>query len=66
MKKIFFLIFILVSITSAQDLQKYFVYFKDKGGNQSNILNKSSQEYQTALNSLTQRSIDRRKYKHFK
>jgi len=61
MKKIFFLIFILVSITSAQDLQKYFVYFKDKGGNQSNILNKGSKEYQIALNSLTQRSIDRRK-----
>jgi len=61
MKKIFFLIFVLVSITYAQNLQKYFVYFKDKGENHSNSLNKSSQEYQAALKSLTQRSIDRRK-----
>lgn len=50
---------LLVSIGLPQE--KYFVYFKDKGADKNFILAKSSAEYQLALNSLTEKAIERRR-----
>lgn len=61
MKKILFVLFLFGSITYSQQLNKYLVYFKDKGVNESSTLSKTSQEYQIALSQLTERSIERRK-----
>ncbi|HQF43779.1 MAG TPA: hypothetical protein PK073_12785, partial [Ignavibacteriaceae bacterium] len=41
--------------------EKYFIYFKDKGPENSyNQLNKNSVSYQEALNSLTEKAVERR------
>ena len=61
MKKILVIIFLFGSFTYSQNLSKHLVYFKDKGIDERSNLSKTSLEYQTALNSLSQRSIDRRK-----
>lgn len=61
MKKILLIVFLFGSIVYSQSQNKYLVYFKDKGINKSSTLSKFSEEYQIALNSLTQRSVDRRK-----
>lgn len=53
------LLTIFTSLSFAQ--QKYFIYFKDKGITQNISLSKSSTEYQLALNSLTEKAIERRK-----
>ncbi|MFN3872240.1 MAG: S8 family serine peptidase [Ignavibacterium sp.] len=58
-KKIFLLLLILTSISFTQ--QKYFIYFKDKGIDKNTILSKASAGYQTALNALTEKAIERRK-----
>ena len=41
--------------------EKYFIYFKDKGADRNSFLSKSSAEYNSALNSLTEKAIERRK-----
>lgn len=61
MKNILLILFLFGSIAYSQNLNKYLVYFKDKGIDRSTTLSKSSEEYQIALNSLSQKSIDRRK-----
>lgn len=58
-KNILLCLFLLASIVLPQE--KYFIYFKDKGAEKNFILSKSSPEYQSALNSLTERAIERRK-----
>ena len=40
---------------------KYFIYFKDKGIDRNQTLNKQSDEYQNALTHISQKSIERRK-----
>ncbi|MCX8105898.1 MAG: S8 family serine peptidase, partial [Ignavibacterium album] len=56
------LIILLLIFTSANfSQQKYFIYFKDKATDRNVSLSKSSNEYQIALNSLTEKSIERRK-----
>ncbi|MCX6151525.1 MAG: S8 family serine peptidase [Ignavibacteriales bacterium] len=42
----------------AQD--KYFIYFKDKGIKQNEVLSKTSQVYSDAINQLSKKSIERR------
>lgn len=58
-KKIILLLVIITSFSLAQ--QKYFIFFKDKGIDKSISLSKSSSEYQIAVNSLTEKAIERRK-----
>jgi len=60
MKNILIVVFLFGSIANSQNLNKYLVYFKDKGISKSNTLSKFSTEYQTALTQLTERSIERR------
>lgn len=60
MIKNFLLCFILL-ISNILPQEKYFIYFKDKGADKNFILAKSSAEYQIALNSLTEKAIERRK-----
>ncbi len=61
MKKIFLVLFLFGSIIYSQHVDKFFVYFKDKGISKAGTLSKTSQEYQIALNQLTEKSIERRK-----
>ncbi|MEP0861128.1 MAG: S8 family serine peptidase [Ignavibacterium sp.] len=58
-KKIILLLVIITSFSLAQ--HKYFIFFKDKGIDKSISLSKSSTEYQIAVNSLTEKAIERRK-----
>ncbi len=58
-KKIFLLLFVGAVVVSAQS--KYFIYFKDKGIKESQLLSKSLPEYFSAENNLSQRANDRRK-----
>lgn len=58
-KKIILLLVIITSFSLAQ--QKYFIFFKDKGIDKNISLSKSSTEYQIAVNSLTEKAIERRK-----
>lgn len=60
MIKNFLLCFILL-LSTILPQEKYFIYFKDKGADKNYILAKSSAEYQIALNSLTEKAIERRK-----
>ncbi|MBA4252125.1 MAG: hypothetical protein C0442_10455 [Chlorobiaceae bacterium] len=60
MKFIFFFFLILSSLVISQSKEKYFVYFKDKGIPENFILTKNSPEYLTAINLLSERSIERR------
>ncbi len=56
------LVFIFCFFISSSIAQnKYYIYFKDKGITQNQTLNKFSIEYQKALESLSDRSIERRK-----
>jgi len=59
-KKIIILICVLTNITFAQSTSKYFVYFKDKGIDENYALQKNSNIYQKAINSISARSIKRR------
>jgi len=59
--KILFILFFTVELFFAQSSEKYFIFFKDKGGAKKTLLTKSSREYQEAVNSLSGRSIKRRK-----
>lgn len=54
---IFFFLFISAAILPQQ---KHFIYFKDKGPENQNSLNKSSQLYTEALERLSHRSVQRR------
>ncbi len=57
-KSVLIIVFFSTLIT-AQD--KYFIYFKDKGPENSfNQLNKNSAGYKEALNSLTEKAVERR------
>ncbi len=58
MKKIVFFI-ILIPFVILLPQEKYFIYFKDKGEN--NSLLKSSTGYQLALNKISSRALARRK-----
>lgn len=55
------IITILLSCVSLSAQDRYLVYFKDKGSNQHNKLNKASAEYKQAEESLSKRAIERRK-----
>jgi len=60
MKKIVILfLFVFAAVSYSQT--KYFIYFKDKGVNKTQTLSKSSLLYIEAVNSLSERSIARRK-----
>ena len=58
MKKIFFLLLIFLLTDAFFSQSKYFIYFKDKGGEK---LEKNSQQYYEVMNTLSPRSIERRK-----
>jgi len=60
MNKILILICFLSSISIAQSSSKYFIYFNDKGIDKNSVLQKESNKYQEAKNSLSERSIKRR------
>ncbi len=60
MKTVIISIFLITSISFAQNSTKYFIYFKDKGIEKTNQLSKTSIEYNKAINSLSERSIKRR------
>ncbi len=60
MKKLLLIIFLINSLLLPQTKNKYLVFFKDKGIQESNRLSKSSEEYQLALTDLSPRSIERR------
>ncbi len=51
-------IYISTSFSFAQ--QKYYIYFKDKGITSNELLNKFSVEYQKALETFSERNINRR------
>ena len=55
------IIAIFLSFSSLLAQERYMVYFKDKGSNQHNSLNKSSAEYKKAEAALSERAIERRK-----
>jgi subtilisin family serine protease len=59
MKAIIVLIFIFYQVSFTQ--QKYFIYFKDKGNSINKTFLKNSQEYTLAIQSISERSVDRRK-----
>lgn len=59
MKKIFCLLFICSAIILPQN--KYYIFLKDKGESNNQSLNKSSAQYKSALESLSQRAVERRK-----
>ncbi|MBU1678293.1 MAG: S8 family serine peptidase, partial [Bacteroidetes bacterium] len=58
MKKIFFLLLIFLLTDAFFSQSKYFIYFKDKSGEK---LEKKSQQYYEVMNTLSPRSIERRK-----
>jgi subtilisin family serine protease len=60
MKK-FILLFFLILLSTEYPQTKYLIYFKDKGIDKTAALNKNSNLFKEALNSLSQRSIERRK-----
>ncbi len=57
----YFLIFLTIFTSLSFAQQKYFIYFKDKGIEKNNFLSKLSDEYQIALNSISEKAIERRK-----
>jgi serine protease AprX len=59
-KKILITIFLTTNIFFAQNSEKYFIYFKDKGIDKTAHLSKASTDYKQAINSLSERSIKRR------
>ncbi|MGQ9798205.1 MAG: S8 family serine peptidase [Ignavibacterium sp.] len=58
-KKLLLCFILLTSNVFPQE--KYFIYFKDKAADRNSFLSKSSAEYNSALNSLTEKAIERRK-----
>ncbi len=60
MKQFLFAAIILITSFSFGQ-NKYMIYFKDKGIKHGETLSKTSALYQEALNSLTQRAVERRK-----
>mgnify|MGYP001308202483 CR=1 FL=1 len=55
------LLFLVAAISLfAQNQQKYFIYFKDKGIDNGVTLNKELPQYKTALNLLSEKAIERR------
>ncbi len=60
MKKLVIL-FLLIFVTISYSQTKYLIYFKDKGIQKTEILNKASPFYTEAINSLSERSIERRR-----
>lgn len=56
----FILVLIIALSSSLLPQQKYFIYFKDKGIDNQNSLNKSSLIYKEAINSLSPKAIERR------
>ncbi len=56
-----YLIILIVALSSQIFSQeKYFIYFIDKGSENSNSLNKTSNAYVEAVQNLSQKSIERR------
>lgn len=55
------ILFLLIITTHNFSQEKYFIYFTDKGAERISILSKTSAEYISALNSLTEKAIERRK-----
>ncbi len=60
MNRLLIIIFLFANISFAQNSDKYFIFFKDKGIAKTGQLSKTSVEYSKALNSLSERSIKRR------
>ena len=60
MKK-FAILFLLIFSAISYSQTKYLIYFKDKGIKKTQALSKASAFYTEAVNSLSQRSIERRK-----
>jgi hypothetical protein len=58
MKYLFILFMLFTTNVLSQD--KYFIYFTDKGSENSGVLNKNSSAYFDAMKNLTSKSIDRR------
>jgi len=58
--KVFLLFFAAVLFSTSLAQTKYMIYFTDKGITANEQLGKSSNLYQSALNELTERSINRR------
>lgn len=56
----FILVFTIALSSFLLPQQKYFIYFKDKGFDNKNSLNKSSLLYKEAVNSLSPKAIERR------
>ncbi|MCK5087859.1 MAG: S8 family serine peptidase, partial [Melioribacteraceae bacterium] len=61
MKKLLTITFLFLTFGILHSQNKYLVYFKDKGSVQNNSLSKTSQAYLTAINQLSDKSIERRK-----
>jgi serine protease AprX len=60
MKKLIIL-FLIILISTAYSQTKYLIYFKDKGIEKSSSLRKTSTYYNETVNSLSEKSIERRK-----
>ncbi|MBU1100463.1 MAG: S8 family serine peptidase [Bacteroidetes bacterium] len=61
MKNYFIALLIFASVISITGQSKYLVYFKDKGIEEGERLNKTSELYKIAESQLSQRAIERRK-----
>jgi len=61
MRNIFIVLIITLLSAYSFSQDKYLVYFKDKGVTSGQTLNKTSALYREALNSLTERAIERRR-----
>lgn len=61
MRSILTIILILVVSICSFPKNKYLIYFKDKGISPGQTLNKTSALYKEAMNSLTERAIERRR-----
>lgn len=60
MKKILFLVFLFIIAQTVLSQSKYLIYFEDKGFDKSFRLDKSTAEYQQAVENLSFRSVQRR------
>ncbi len=56
----FTLLFLLIFSAQIFSQEKYFIYFTDKGNENSNSLNKNSAAFTEAVKNLSQKSIERR------
>ncbi|MFO7444743.1 MAG: S8 family serine peptidase [Ignavibacteriaceae bacterium] len=55
------LLLFLITVPFCLPQSKYFIYFKDKGIQKTEALNKTSNQYIEIMNSLSERAIERRK-----